>query len=83
MSSIAEQLVAYGTALGEAQAQGELAVAKKLEQQIADLVAFQERHPAEEEAPSPFEVYLNFFFFPILNWKEIHFSSVSPFLFTT
>jgi len=57
MSSIAEQLVAYGTALGEAQAQGELAVAKKLEQQIADLVAFQERHPAEEEAPSPFEVF--------------------------
>jgi len=57
MASIAEQLVAYGTALAEAQAQGELAVARKLEQQIADLQAFQERHPSEAEAPSPFEVF--------------------------
>jgi hypothetical protein len=57
MSTIAEQLVAYRTALAEAQAKGESVVARKLEQQIADLEAFQERHPSEAKAPSPLEVF--------------------------
>lgn len=57
MSTIAEQLVAYRSALSEAQANGDQAVARKLEQQITDLEAFQERHPEEANAPTPLEVF--------------------------
>ena len=45
------------TKMAEAQAKGESVVARKLEQQIGDLEAFQERHPSEAKAPSPLEVF--------------------------
>lgn len=32
-------------------------IARRLEQQIKELEAFQQRHPEETEAPSPFEVF--------------------------
>jgi hypothetical protein len=57
MASISEQLQAYETSLAEAQAKGDGAIARKLQQQILDLQAFQQRHPDEAVAPSPFEVF--------------------------
>jgi hypothetical protein len=57
MASISEQLQAYETSLAEAQANGDEAIARKLQQQILDLQAFQQRHPDEDVAPSPFEVF--------------------------
>lgn len=57
MASISEQLLAYETSLAEAQAKGDEAIARKLQQQILDLQAFQQRHPDEAVAPSPFEVF--------------------------
>jgi hypothetical protein len=57
MASISEQLQAYETSLAEAQAKGDEAIARKLQQQILDLQAFQQRHPDEAVAPSPFEVF--------------------------
>lgn len=57
MASIGEQLTAYRSALAEAQAKGEQAVATKIVQQIKELEEFQERHPEEANAPSPFEVF--------------------------
>jgi hypothetical protein len=57
MASIAEQLQTYQTALTDAQARGDEAIARKLQQQITDLEEFQQRHPEEAVAPSPFEVF--------------------------
>lgn len=57
MASISEQPQAYETSLAEAQAKGDEAIARKLQQQILDLQAFQQRHPDEAVAPSPFEVF--------------------------
>jgi arginine utilization protein RocB len=57
MASIGDQLQNYRSALSEAQAKGEQAVASKIEEQIRELEAFQQRHPEEAEAPSPFEVF--------------------------
>ena len=57
MATFAEQLQSYRSALDEAQAHGDAVVARKIEQQIAELEAFQQRHPEDIEAPSPFEVF--------------------------
>jgi hypothetical protein len=57
MSSIADQLVTYRSALAEATERGDQAVARKLEQQIKELQDFQVRHPEGTEAPTPFEVF--------------------------
>jgi hypothetical protein len=53
MASIGEQLQSYRATLAEAQAQGDQAIARKIEQQIKDLEDFQQRHPEATEAPSP------------------------------
>jgi hypothetical protein len=57
MATIGDQLQSYRLALTEAQAKGESAIASKIEQQIKELEDFQQRHPEEAEAPSPFEVF--------------------------
>jgi len=57
MATIGDQLQTYRSALAEAQAKGEQAIASKIEQQIKELEEFQQRHPEEAEAPSPFEVF--------------------------
>lgn len=57
MATIRDQLQTYHSALTEAQAKGDQAIARKIEQQIRELEAFQQRHPEEAEAPSPFEVF--------------------------
>ena len=57
MASISEQLQTYATSLAEAQAKGDGAIARKLQQQILDLQAFQQSHPDEAVAPSPSEVF--------------------------
>ena len=57
MATITDQLQAYRSALAEAQAKGDQAIARKIEQQIRELEEFQRRHPEEAEAPSPFEVF--------------------------
>jgi arginine utilization protein RocB len=57
MATIGDQLQAYRLALTEAQTKGESAIASKIEQQIKELEEFQQRHPEEAEAPSPFEVF--------------------------
>jgi hypothetical protein len=57
MASIAEQMQIYRSALAEAQANGGEAVARKIEQQISELADYQQRHPEEVDAPSPFEVF--------------------------
>lgn len=57
MASIGEQLHSYRSALTEAQANGDQAIARKIEQQIKELEDFQQRHPDATEAPSPFEVF--------------------------
>ncbi|MCX5946911.1 MAG: hypothetical protein NTY67_01550, partial [Cyanobacteria bacterium] len=57
MATIGDQLQTYRSALAEAQAKGEQAIASKVEQQIRGLEGFQQRHPEEAEAPSPFEVF--------------------------
>jgi hypothetical protein len=57
MASITDQLQSYRSALAEAQARGDQAIARKLEQQIQELEAFQQRHPEEAEAPTPLEVF--------------------------
>jgi hypothetical protein len=57
MATIADQFQTYHSALAEAQAKGESAIASKIEQQIKELEEFQQRHPEEAEAPSPFEVF--------------------------
>lgn len=57
MASITEQLQTYRAALEEAQAKGDQAIARKIEQQLRDLEDFQARHPDAAEAPSPLEVF--------------------------
>jgi hypothetical protein len=57
MATITDQLQTYRSALAEAQAKGDQAIARKIEQQIRELEEFQRRHPEEAEAPSPFEVF--------------------------
>lgn len=57
MASIAEQLQAYRSELEQAQARGDQAIARKLEQQLRELEEFQQRHPEEAEAPSALEVF--------------------------
>ncbi|MEB3194789.1 MAG: CP12 domain-containing protein [Cyanobacteriota bacterium] len=57
MASIADQLNSYRSALEAAQANGDEATRKKLEQNIQDLEAFSQRHPEATEAPSPLEVF--------------------------
>lgn len=57
MATIADQLLAYRTELSQAQARGDGATSRKLEQQIQDLEAFQQRHPEASEAPSAMEVF--------------------------
>jgi len=57
MASFAEQLQVYRSALAEAQANGDQAVSRKIEQQIKELEVFQQRHPDETEAPSALEVF--------------------------
>ena len=47
----------YRSDLEQAQANGEHAIARKLEQQIRDLETFQQRYPEEREAPSTLEVF--------------------------
>ncbi len=57
MATIGDQLLTYRSALTEAQAKGEQATASKIQQQIRELEEFQQRHPDEAAAPSPFEVF--------------------------
>ncbi len=57
MTTIDNQLEAYRVALAEAQAKGDLAIARKIDQQIQELEEFKQRHPEEANAPSPFEVF--------------------------
>ena len=57
MTTIEDQLKAYRAALAESQAKGDQAIARKIEQQIKVLEEFQQRHPEEPNAPSPFEVF--------------------------
>jgi hypothetical protein len=57
MTTIEDQLKAYRAALAESQAKGDQAIARKIEQQIKELEEFQQRHPEEPNAPSPFEVF--------------------------
>ena len=57
MATFAEKLQVYRSALAEAQANGDEVVARKIQQQISELQSFQERHPEDVEAPSPFEVF--------------------------
>ena len=57
MATIGDQLQTYRTALAAALAKDEKSTARKIEQQIKELEEFQQRHPDEAEAPSPFEVF--------------------------
>ncbi|MEB3199306.1 MAG: CP12 domain-containing protein [Synechococcaceae cyanobacterium] len=57
MATIAEQLQAYRSELEQAQANGHEASARKIEQQLRELEAFQQRHPEEQVAPSAMEVF--------------------------
>ena len=57
MASITDQLDAYRLSLAEAQSKNDQAIARKIEQQIKELEEFQQRHPEEANAPSPFEVF--------------------------
>lgn len=57
MATIGNRLQAYRSALADAKAKGDQAVARKLNQQIEELEAFQQRHPEAVEAPSPLEVF--------------------------
>jgi hypothetical protein len=57
MATIGDQLQTYRNALAEALAKDEKSTARKIEQQIKELEEFQQRHPEEAVAPSPFEVF--------------------------
>lgn len=57
MASISDPLQAYQAALAEAEVNGDEAIARKLKQQIEELQAYEQRHPDEAVAPSPFEVF--------------------------
>jgi hypothetical protein len=55
--SIPAKLEGYRASLAVARDNGELAMARKLEQQIEELLEFHGRHPEISEAPSAFEVF--------------------------
>jgi hypothetical protein len=57
MATIHDQLQSYRSELATAQSKGDQAIARKLEQRIQDLEAYQQRHPEAAEAPSPLEVF--------------------------
>jgi hypothetical protein len=57
MATIDEQLQTYRAALADAQTKGDQAIARKLEQQVKELEAYQQRHPEAADAPSPLEVF--------------------------
>ena len=57
MATIAEQLQTYREALAAAQARGDEATKKKIEQNIKDLEEYSKRHPEASESPSPLEVF--------------------------
>jgi hypothetical protein len=57
MATINEQRQTYRTALAAAEAKGDEATKRKIEQNINDLEAFCQRHPDATEAPSPLEVF--------------------------
>ena len=57
MATFADKLQSYRSALAEAQAAGNQAIARKIEQQIRELEGFQQRHPDAAEAPSALEVF--------------------------
>lgn len=57
MATISEQLQTYRSELAEAQARGDQAIARKIEQQLRELEAFQQRHPEESVAPTALEVF--------------------------
>ena len=57
VQSIASRLESYRASLAAARSKGEQASARKLEQQIAELLEFQGRHPEISQAPSAFEVF--------------------------
>lgn len=57
MATFADKLQSYRSALAEAQAEGNQAIARKIEQQIRELEEFQQRHPDAAEAPSALEVF--------------------------
>ncbi len=57
MASIHDQLQSYRSQLADAQTKGDQAIARKLEQRIAELEEYQKRHPEAAEAPSPLEVF--------------------------
>lgn len=57
MAKIADQLQSYRAALVAAQAKGDGATSRKLEQNIKGLEGFQLRHPDATEAPSPLEIF--------------------------
>lgn len=57
MANIHDQLQSYRSELADAQSKGDQAIARKLEQRIAELEEYQQRHPETGEAPSPLEVF--------------------------
>lgn len=57
MATISDQLQSYRSELAQAQARGDQAIARKIEQQLRELEAFQQRHPDEAQAPSALEVF--------------------------
>lgn len=57
MSTIDEQLQTYRAALAAAEAKGDGAIARKLEQQLRELEEYEKRHPEAADAPSPLEVF--------------------------
>jgi hypothetical protein len=57
MASIHDQLQSYRSELADALNKGDQAIARKLEQRIAELEQYQQRHPEAAEAPSPLEVF--------------------------
>jgi hypothetical protein len=57
MATIQEQLQSYRLELADAESKGDKAIARKLEQRIQELEAYQQRHPEAAEAPSPLEVF--------------------------
>ncbi len=57
MATIGDQLQTYRNALAAALSKDEQSTARKIEQQIKELEEFQQRHPEEAVAPSPFEVF--------------------------
>jgi hypothetical protein len=57
MATIADQLETYRSSLAEALGRGDQAIAHRIETQIQELEAYQQRHPEAARAPSSFEVF--------------------------